>query len=312
MQTRLRYLLTVLAISAALVVLVRCKEAAKRVGIDALQKPVDFPKDSVQPNEPSALDDKVIYLEENPETFVVLRGFTDAGSSDVAASTLLAVTRSVWAKAYLMERGVDARHMSIATALHGRRCAQRKGDCNTITFAVAKPPGALNTHDFPDEEFMLLHDLQWEIGNTSDKIIVPAGFVTDLASIPPPIDEFLHKNGAYNRAAVIHDWLYWIQPCTRKQSDMLLYRAMHESAVSSTRARLIYYGVRTQPGQRAWEGDAEDRRRGNIAVVPEAFRQIADQNMPWAAYRQALHDVGIADGVIFPTDSGFCKQGMAP
>ena len=39
-------------------------------------------------------------------------------------------------------------------------------------------------------------------------------------------------NTPYTRAAVIHDYLYWAQPCTREQSDNLLMIAMKESGVS--------------------------------------------------------------------------------
>ena len=40
------------------------------------------------------------------------------------------------------------------------------------------------------------------------KITVPAGFVTDLASIPRPLWVLWPPFGKYTRAAVIHDWLY--------------------------------------------------------------------------------------------------------
>lgn len=45
-------------------------------------------------------------------------------------------------------------------------------------------------------------------------VIAPKGFVTDLASIPKPLQPFLKPNGLWGPAAAIHDLLYQKKPTT--------------------------------------------------------------------------------------------------
>jgi hypothetical protein len=66
----------------------------------------------------------------------------------------------------------------------------------------------------------------------SRKITVPAGFVTDFASIPRALWDILPPTGLYGKAAVIHDYLYVhggkLPPdvFTKKQADRIFYEAM--------------------------------------------------------------------------------------
>jgi len=48
---------------------------------------------------------------------------------------------------------------------------------------------------------------------------VPAGFVTDFASTPRALWSVIPPTGRYQLAAVVHDFLYWDQGCTREQAD---------------------------------------------------------------------------------------------
>ena len=48
---------------------------------------------------------------------------------------------------------------------------------------------------------------------------VELGFQTDLASIPRFLWAVLPPFGRYTNAALVHDWLYTFQPCTRAQAD---------------------------------------------------------------------------------------------
>src|SRR5687767_6469082 len=49
--------------------------------------------------------------------------------------------------------------------------------------AMEAPPSPI-TQGFGDKNFVLHSDLGYQIGVSNDSIIVPAGFVTDLASVP--------------------------------------------------------------------------------------------------------------------------------
>ena len=78
------------------------------------------------------------------------------------------------------------------------------------------------------------------------QITVPAGFPTDLASIPRVVQNLIPKSGQYDRPAVIHDYLYQLAPwgISRGQADAVLNEAMQVIGVGTWTQRLIYAGVR--------------------------------------------------------------------
>ena len=73
-------------------------------------------------------------------------------------------------------------------------------------------------------QWILLSEFVYEVGEkgSGDVINVNIGFHTDFASIPRPLWVFLPRWGKYGNAAVIHDYLYWEQPRSRKDSDDIL------------------------------------------------------------------------------------------
>lgn len=80
-------------------------------------------------------------------------------------------------------------------------------------------------------------------------IIVPAGFITDFASIKVLHNAFLFVlfalvAGYGNYAATVHDWLYEHGSLTRKEADAVLYRALRAEGVARWRAWLMWAGVR--------------------------------------------------------------------
>lgn len=152
-------------------------------------------------------------------------------------------------------------------------------------------------------------DLVWIIGKTNEKIVVPKGFVTDYASIPPTIGTLvgLTKNGKYDRAAVIHDFLYWSQGCTRAQSDRLLVIAMKESSVAGLDSFKIFQGV-SKGGKYAWEQNKRERAAGKPKVIPEKYLRPADPNINWNEYRDFLTENSVKDPE-FPKNPSYCKYG---
>jgi hypothetical protein len=67
-----------------------------------------------------------------------------------------------------------------------------------------------------------------DAGEGLAEVTVPPGFVTDLASIPPVFWNVLSPNARYSYPAIIHDYLYWFQTCTRGQADAVLKMAMED------------------------------------------------------------------------------------
>jgi hypothetical protein len=158
-----------------------------------------------------------------------------------------------------------------------------------------------------NKQWMLLRDVQYHVGQSSQTIVVPTGFVTDFASIPTVFASFgLGANGLYSKAAIVHDYLYWTQGCTREQSDNLLMIAMKESLVGTVTRDLIYDGVRTG-GQSSWDGNARERAAGMPRVIPDGAREWGD-NVLWADYRVALKQQGVTDPV-FPVSPEYCDLG---
>ncbi|MGJ7575597.1 DUF1353 domain-containing protein [Variovorax sp. RB2P76] len=153
---------------------------------------------------------------------------------------------------------------------------------------TGKAPTAVGLLPDSDQQYwILLEDMEYEIGDSGVKIIVPVGFVTDLASIPQALwATGLTVNGRYGRAAIIHDYLYWAQVCTRPQSDRLMVLAMKESNVSNFDEKAIYAGV-SLGGRSSWEANTKLRSKTYIRFVPKD-RPRPPPNMGWEEYRFRL------------------------
>ncbi len=85
-------------------------------------------------------------------------------------------------------------------------------------------------------------------------VAVPAGFMTDFASIPRVLWNLLPPTGTYGKAAVIHDFLYRTPfACTRKEADQVLAEAMADLGVRWITRQIIYRAVRAG-GRRSYHG----------------------------------------------------------
>lgn len=77
-----------------------------------------------------------------------------------------------------------------------------------------------------------------------DKIIVPRGYITDLASIPRVFRNVFNVNGPLRAPAVLHDWLYSSQRFTRAQSDAIFLEAMEARGIGKAERYAVYAAVR--------------------------------------------------------------------
>jgi hypothetical protein len=87
-------------------------------------------------------------------------------------------------------------------------------------------------------------------------IEVGEGFPTDLATIPWPLIAVpgAARYGNHNRAAVIHDYLYFMRgqvgqgvQMSRAEADRLFLDIMLEDGVAGWKAWLMYLAVRVSP-----------------------------------------------------------------
>lgn len=102
----------------------------------------------------------------------------------------------------------------------------------------------------------LLVDLIY-VDERMGKIIVPKGFMSDLASIPSPVQNIISKVGPYDGAAIVHDWLYCVQIFDRCTVDNIFLRLMKKSGVGFLTRYTMFWAVRWCAGF-AWELSKKD------------------------------------------------------
>lgn len=178
-----------------------------------------------------------------------------------------------------------------------------------LVLAGCQAPPSPALRAFGDSEYWVtLEDMDYRVGSTTSVITVKKGFVTDFASIPQPLRFFgLSPYGRYSRAAVLHDFLYWDQRCTKDQSDRLFAIAMRESGVGPMTVWFFYNGVHLG-GAGAWRDNAEQRRAGLPRFVPDGYLKPDDPNLDWPTYRRMLASRGVRAQPPGP-DPEYCRLG---
>lgn len=78
----------------------------------------------------------------------------------------------------------------------------------------------------------------------SDEIEVPAGFITDLATVPRVFWVLLPPDGKYAKAAIIHDYLYDNALRTKKEADKIFLDGMTVLGVPKWKRTIMYWAVR--------------------------------------------------------------------
>jgi len=76
------------------------------------------------------------------------------------------------------------------------------------------------------------------------RVDVPGGFDTDFASTPRFLHAIFPPRGRWNKAAIVHDYLYRETNCSRFLADAIFRDAMRDLGVPVWRRVAMYYGVR--------------------------------------------------------------------
>ncbi|HTZ02329.1 MAG TPA: DUF1353 domain-containing protein [Xanthobacteraceae bacterium] len=167
------------------------------------------------------------------------------------------------------------------------------GDIKTfMQSALARPKGfekPIPIVPFADWDYYYISsDLDWKPDGASEanlqSVHVPTGFVTDLTSIPRLFWSVLPPAAAYAYAAIIHDYLYWFQPCERNAADDTLRAGMGDLKVSSAKAFVIYNAVRLAGGL-AWSANREARTRGERRILAKF---PPDMTTSWADWKSHI------------------------
>ena len=106
----------------------------------------------------------------------------------------------------------------------------------------------LKKHD--KQEWEVIQEFEYEVGNlgSGEKIKVPTGFVTDLASTPRAVWSIFPPDANYSQAAVLHDWLCFNRGCVEKyynykDASKIFLEAMTVLKVNRSSRILMYWAV---------------------------------------------------------------------
>lgn len=95
-----------------------------------------------------------------------------------------------------------------------------------------------------DGKWVLCEALIYQSDVAKQTFVVPAGFQTDLASVPRLPIVYLLTGDTSAAAAVVHDWLYSSHVVPRDMADAVLREASQASGVPGWRRWLMWAGVR--------------------------------------------------------------------
>ncbi len=147
------------------------------------------------------------------------------------------------------------------------------------------PKGVLFLSRFVEPIYFLRQPIVWE--PTSEQrqykaVRVPTGFVTDLASIPRVFWSLLRPDGAYTYPAIVHDYLYWQQPCARETADMILRFGMEDFGIGRLTIETIFNAVRLG-GAGSWSENQKLKAAGERRIL-KVFP--SDPRTKWAAWKK--------------------------
>ena len=157
-----------------------------------------------------------------------------------------------------------------------------------LTFILLLAAACATTRDqpvvqpFADAKYWVLRD-SLRYGD----LIIPAGFVTDFASVPRLFWTLFPRTGRYLVAAIVHDYLYWTQTATREEADQVFLAAMKRAGVNEVQASAMYYTVRLT-GDLAWTANARDKAAGRPRIIPRAKLRSIPPDATWEEFQRTL------------------------
>lgn len=102
----------------------------------------------------------------------------------------------------------------------------------------------LRVEELGDGRWTLLADLRYQSARAAALFVVPAGFVTDFASVPRLPFVFWLCGDAAHAPATVHDFLYQTHLLGRGAADDVFAEAMEAEGVSAWRRAMMWAGVR--------------------------------------------------------------------
>ncbi len=122
---------------------------------------------------------------------------------------------------------------------------------------------------------------------SGELVTVPAGFVTDFASIPRLFWMFIERTGRHGMAAVLHDYLYWEQTVSRATADRYFLLGMDVCRTLLTIRWVMYLSVRAW-GWWAWSTNARHKAAGETRILlelPDPAEVLPPRGLDWLLSR---------------------------
>ena len=110
---------------------------------------------------------------------------------------------------------------------------------NTFEYHFSKKP-ILQWQD--NGKWTLIEDFHY--GTPDGVFHVPAGLLTDFASIPKILKIFFSSGAILSRSALVHDWLYSSCSVSRKEADITFRELLKVEGVNLSTRYSFYWAVR--------------------------------------------------------------------
>lgn len=138
-----------------------------------------------------------------------------------------------------------------------------------MTSFVLPPEGACVQIINPTQ-VKVLYAIAYE--GARETFIIPAGFVSDLASVPQAFQWLINDRGTHTLAAILHDYLYSL--CRKgefsyRDADAIFRRVLREEGDSLVKRNLMWSAVRAGNGFK--EGTDAIEREELLAIMPLAI-----------------------------------------
>lgn len=117
-------------------------------------------------------------------------------------------------------------------------------------------------------------------GQTYKQVNVPVGYVSDLASVPSILWSAYPPQGRYAIAAIVHDYLYWVQDRKRAEADDIFFTAMQDTEVPVVTRNAFWLAVRLGAGG-AWEENKQKKKAGEKRLLRKFPPNLLTKWVDW-------------------------------
>lgn len=184
-----------------------------------------------------------------------------------------------------------------------------------VSYPGTSPIGNAGKDSNGDRQWIVADSFTYRLLDTQYVISIPKGFITDLASVPRPLWPILAPHDSYMNAAIIHDYLYWDQRCSKSEADSVLRLAMHETPVARLPGWMVYRGV-SLFGQPSFSANKKKKLAGTRRFLEPSYvdriikASLENSSVLTGAVTGAGPDDARVDDIGNPDIQHFCRAAV--